>query len=146
MSQAARQRPPMGGFHHFGVTVTDVEASADWYQRVLGLERIPAKIPHHGNEESGYAVLLADFSCGIIVGLQHNTRNDGQPFDEARTGLDHVSMSVPSRSHLESWAEWLDGSAVPHSEMTDIDDPIKYSVLVFRDPDNIQLEFIFMGG
>ena len=83
MSQAARQRPPIGGFHHFGVTVTDVEASADWYQRVLGLERIPAKIPHHGNEESGYAVLLADFSCGIIVGLQHNTRNDGQPFDEA---------------------------------------------------------------
>ena len=146
MSQAARQRPPMGGFHHFGVTVTDVEASADWYQRVLGLERIPAKIPHHGNEESGYAVLLADFSCGIIVGLQHNTRNDVQPFDEARTGLDHVSMSVPSRSHLESWAEWLDGSAVPRSEVTDIDDPIKYSALVFRDPDNIQLEFTFMGG
>ena len=35
MSQTAKQRPPMGGFHHFGITVTDVEASADWYQRVL---------------------------------------------------------------------------------------------------------------
>jgi glyoxylase I family protein len=146
MSQAAKQRPSMGGFHHFGVTVTDVEASADWYQRVLGLERIPAKIPHYGNEMSGYAVLLADFSCGIIIGLQHNTRNDGQPFDEARTGLDHVSMSVPSRSDLESWAQWLDNSAVPHSGVTDIDDPIKYSALVFRDPDNIQLEFIFMAA
>ena len=146
MSQTAKQRPPMGGFHHFGITVTDVEASADWYQRVLELERIPPKIPHYGNEESGYAVLLADFSCGIIIGIQHNTRNDGQSFDEARTGLDHVNMSVPGRSDLESWAEWLDDSAVPHSGVTDIDDPIKYSALVFRDPDNIQLEFIFMGG
>jgi len=114
MSQAARQRPSMSGFHHFGVTVTDVEASADWYQRVLGLDRIPVKIPHHGNEQSGYTVLLADFSCGIIIGLQHNTRNDGRSFDEARTGLDHVSMSVPSRSDLESWAQWLDDSTVPH--------------------------------
>ena len=146
MSQTATQRPPMGGFHHFGVTVTDVEASADWYQRVLGRERIPAKIPHYGNEENGYAVLLADFGCGIIIGLQHNTRNDGRPFDEARTGLDHVSMSAPSRSDLESWAQWLDGSAVSHSGVTDVDNPIKYSALVFRDPDNIQLEFIFMAG
>lgn len=146
MSQAARRRPSMSGFHHFGVTVTDVEASADWYQRVLGLDRIPVTIPHHGNEQSGYAVLLADFSCGIIIGLQHNTRNDGRSFDEARTGLDHVSMSVPSRSDLESWAQWLDDSTVPHSGVTDVDDPIKYSALVFRDPDNIQLEFIFMAG
>jgi glyoxylase I family protein len=145
VSKAAKPRPPMSGFHHFGVTVTDVEASADWYQRVLGLERIPVKIPHHGNEESGYAVLVADFNCGIIIGLQYNTKNDGQPFDEARTGLDHVSMSVPSRSDLESWGAWLDDSGVSHSGVTDIADPIKYSALVFRDPDNIQLEFIYMS-
>ena len=146
MNQTAKQRPPMAGFHHFGVTVTNVEASADWYQRVLGLERIPAKFPHYGDEETGYAVLLTDLSCGIIIGLQYNKRNDGQPFDEARTGLDHISISVPSRSDLESWAEWLDSSAVPHSGVTDVDNPIKYSALVFRDPDNIQLELFFMGG
>ena len=104
------------------------------------------KFPHYGNEEAGYAVLLTDFSCGIVIGVQHNTRNDGQPFDEARTGLDHMSISVPSRSDLESWAEWLDNLAVPHSEVTDVEHPIKYSALVFRDPDNIQLELIFMGG
>jgi catechol 2,3-dioxygenase-like lactoylglutathione lyase family enzyme len=136
----------MAGFHHFGVTVTNVEASADWYQRVLGLERIPAKFPHYGDKETGYAVLLTDLSCGIIIGLQYNKRNDGQPFDEARTGLDHICISVPSRSDLESWAEWLDSSAVPHSGVTDIANVIKYSALVFRDPDNIQLEFIFMSG
>jgi glyoxylase I family protein len=146
MNQTAEQRPPIGGFHHFGITVTDVEASADWYQRVLGLERLPAKFPHYGNEGSGYALLLADFSCGIVIGLQYNTRNDGRAFDEARTGLDHLSMSVPSRSDLESWAEWLDNLSVPHSGVTDVEEPVKYSALVFRDPDNIQLEFIFMSA
>jgi len=30
--------------------------------------------------------------------------------------------------------------------VTDIDNPLKYSALVFRDPDNIQLEFFFMAG
>jgi hypothetical protein len=30
--------------------------------------------------------------------------------------------------------------------VTDIDNVIKYSALVFRDPDNIQLELFFMAG
>ncbi|MDQ4093690.1 MAG: VOC family protein, partial [Actinomycetota bacterium] len=140
MNQTEKQRPPMAGFHHFGATVTDVEASAAWYQKVLGLERIPAKFPHYGNEETGYTVLLTDLSCGIVIGVHHNKGNDGQPFDETRTGLDHISISVPSRSDLESWAKWLDSLAVAHSGVTDIDNVIKYSALVFRDPDNIQLK------
>jgi catechol 2,3-dioxygenase-like lactoylglutathione lyase family enzyme len=146
MNQTAKQRPPMAGFHHFGATVTDVEASADWYQRVLGLERIPVEFPHYGNEDTGYTVLLTDLSCGIVIGVHRNIRNDGQPFDEARTGLDHISISVPSRPDLESWAEWLESLAVLHSGVTDIDNPLKYSALVFRDPDNIQLELFFMAG
>ena len=35
MNQTAMQRPPMAGFHHFSPTVTDIEASVSWYQRVL---------------------------------------------------------------------------------------------------------------
>jgi catechol 2,3-dioxygenase-like lactoylglutathione lyase family enzyme len=146
MNQTTRKRPPMAGLHHFSPTVTDIDASAAWYQRILGLERVPGTFPHHGNEEAGYAVLLTDISSGIIIVLQHHVANNGEPSDETRTGLDHISISVPSRSDLESWAEWLDSSAVPHSGVTDIDNVIKYSALVFRDPDNIQLEFFFMAG
>jgi catechol-2,3-dioxygenase len=91
-------------------------------------------------------LLLTDLTCGIIIGVHRNMRNDGQPFDEARTGLDHINISVPSRRDLDSWTEWLDSLAVPHSEVTDIDNPLKYSALVFRDPDNIQLELFFMAG
>jgi glyoxylase I family protein len=146
MNQTAKQRPPMAGFHHFSATVTDVTASASWYQRVLGLERIPGEFPHYGTDKGGYAVVLADFDSRIIIVLEHHTKNDGQSFDETRTGLDHISIAVPSRTDLESWTEWLDSVAVPHSGMTDIDGALKYSALVFRDPDNIQLELFFMGG
>lgn len=144
--ELATQRPPMAGFHHFAPTVTDVEASAAWYQRILGLQRVPAKFPHYGNEESGYAVLLMDPQSNIAVGLHHHASNDGQPCDESRTGLDHVGISVPNRSDLDSWASWLDAQNVPHSRVTDTDDPVKYSVLVFRDPDNIQLEMFYKGA
>ena len=147
MNQTAMQRPPMAGFHHFSPTVTDIEASVSWYQRVLGLERIPGKFPHYGNEEGGYEVILADFNAGIIIGLEHHAANDGQPFDETRTGLDHIGISVPSHADLKNWAEWLDSLGVMHSAVTDIDGGgLKFSTLVFRDPDNIQLEFFFMGG
>jgi catechol-2,3-dioxygenase len=145
MNQTAKQRPPMAGFHHFSATVTNVTASASWYQRVLGLERIPGEFPHYGNDKGGYAVILTDFDSRILIVLEHHTKNDGQPFDETRTGLDHISIGVPSRSDLESWTEWLDSVAVPHSGVTDIDGALEYSALVFRDPDNIQLELFFMG-
>lgn len=144
-SQPQGQRPPMAGFHHFGATVTDVEASAAWYQRILGLQRIPAEFPHYGTEESGYAVLLIDPDASIAIGLHHHTSNDGQPFNEARTGLDHIGIAVPNRSDLDSWASWLDAQNVPHSGVTDTENPIKYSVLVFRDPDNIQLEMFYLN-
>lgn len=29
----------LGGIQHVGLTVTDVESSCEWYQRVLGLQR-----------------------------------------------------------------------------------------------------------
>ena len=144
MTETATPRPPMAGFHHFSPTVTDVEASAAWYQRVLGLQRVPPRFPHHGTEETGYAVVLADMAAGIMIGLHHNAANSGEACNETRTGLDHVAIAVPARSDLDGWAAWLDHLGVPHSDVTDATNPVEYSVLVFRDPDNIQLEMFFM--
>ena len=145
MTQTASQRPPMARIHHVSSTVTDVEASAAWYQRVLGLERIPPRFPHFGNEETGYAVVLADPAARVMIGLHHNVANGGEPCDERRTGLDHIAIAVPAHSDLDAWAAWLDHLGIPHAGVNDATDPVKYSVLVFRDPDNIQLELFFMG-
>ena len=37
-------------------------------------------------------------------------------------------------------------TGVPHSGVNDTDDPIPYSALIFRDPDNIQLELFHLPG
>lgn len=132
--------PRTTGVHHFSPTVSDVERSADWYARVFGLERLPRVAPHHGDEEGGYAVLLVDPRSGLLFGLHHHAQLEPGEFDERRVGLDHIGWGVEGREELEAWAHWLDSLGVPHSGIIDKDGPAPYSVIVFRDPDNIQLE------
>lgn len=133
-----------GGVHHVSLTVTDLAASVAWYQRVFRTERLDITIPHYGREETGYSVLLPEPRSGLIFGLHTNTGNRGQRFDEAHTGLDHVSFGVSGREALQVWTAWLDELGVEHTGIVDETDPITYSTVVFRDPDNIQLELIAM--
>lgn len=132
----------IGGVHHLSLTVTDLEASIAWYVRVFQTERIGVTVPHYGAEHTGYSELLVEPHSGLIFGLHTNTGNGAEPFDEARTGLDHVSFAVAGREGLEAWVAWLDELGVPHTGIVDETEPITYSTVVFRDPDNIQLELI----
>jgi catechol 2,3-dioxygenase-like lactoylglutathione lyase family enzyme len=138
--------PAVTGFHHFSPTVSDVEASAQWYERVFRLNRVPVLFPHYGAEDDGYAVLLMDPRSGIAIGLHHHNANPGQAFHESRTGLDHISFGVADRASLDAWASWLDELGVENSGVIDAEKPTPYSVVVFRDPDNIQLELFYMAG
>ena len=139
--------PAVAGYHHFAPTsVSDVEASAQWYERVFGMTRVPVAFPHHGAEQEGYAVVLTEPRSGLVLGLHHHDANPGQSFDERRTGLDHMSFAVAGRADLGAWARWLDSLGIENSGVVDTDDPVPYSVVVFRDPDHIQLELIYMGG
>lgn len=136
--------PAITGIHHISVTVRDIEASADWYEKVFRLQRVPVTFPHYEREETGYAVLLIDRS-GLAFGLHENKANQGEEFDESRTGLDHIGFNVADRAEMERWAEHLTSVDVEHSGIRDIKEPMAFSTLVFRDPDNIQLEFFAMG-
>jgi catechol 2,3-dioxygenase-like lactoylglutathione lyase family enzyme len=108
------------------------------------MNRVPVTFPHYGAEEEGYAVLLMDPRSGIAIGLHHHQANSGQRFDERVTGLDHISFGVADRADLDAWASWLDELGIEHSGVIDTDSPVPYSVVVFRDPDNIQLELFHM--
>ncbi len=130
------------GIHHFSPTVRDIETSAAWYERVFSMMRIPIEMPHHEREATGYAVLLIEPTSGLVIGLHHHTANQGEPFDEARTGLDHIGFRVPDREALDAWAAKLDELGVEHSGVRDVAEPVPFSTLVFRDPDDIQLELI----
>jgi catechol 2,3-dioxygenase-like lactoylglutathione lyase family enzyme len=122
------------------VTVRDIEASVAWYQKLFRAERVPMTFPHYECEETGYGVLLLEPRSGLAIGLHSNTGNDGEQFDECRTGLDHVGFNVAGREAMESWAAWLDELGVEHSGIRTGNEPFPYATLVFRDPDNIQLE------
>jgi catechol 2,3-dioxygenase-like lactoylglutathione lyase family enzyme len=143
MSEGAA--PGVTGIHHFSVTVTDIETSLAWYQRLLGADRVPMKFPHYGCEDTGYGELLVEPRSGVIIGLHTNTGNDGKRFDESCTGLDHVALNVPSREDLEAWTKWLDKLGIEHSGVRTGDQPFPFSTVVFRDPDNIQLELFALG-
>ncbi len=138
-------RPRM---HHIALTVTDVEASGRWYEDVFGV-KYQMDVPHHG----GVGKLLADESRELMIVLHRHDANDGTVFAETVTGLDHVGFVVPSRADLEAWQAHLERhgvarcpEAVTPATQSPIADEAYGSVLVFRDPDNIQLEFFSPPG
>ncbi len=137
--------PGITGIHHISITVTDLEASLAWYQRLLGADRLPMKFPHYEREDTGYGELLIDPRSGVVIGLHTNTGNDGNQFDEARTGLDHVALNVASRDELDAWTRRLDELGIEHSGVRAADEPFPFATVVFRDPDNIQLELFAVG-
>jgi catechol 2,3-dioxygenase-like lactoylglutathione lyase family enzyme len=139
--EAAPERtlvPRAGGLHHLSLTVTDIEASEDWYRRVLGLERVMVE-----QHEGGYAVVLNRPGTPLFIGLHHHARNGAERFDEVRTGLDHLAVHVHERAELDRWVGHLDRLGVPHGQITEATEPFPYALVVFRDPDNIQLELIW---
>jgi glyoxylase I family protein len=96
--------------------------------------------------DAGQRQLLMDPRSGIAIGLHHHEANPGQPFHESQTGLDHISFGVADHADLDAWASWLDELGIEHSGVIDAEQPLPYSVIVFRDPDNIQLELFHMAS
>lgn len=120
--------------HHVNLTVTDPERSAAWYRDVLGLE-FGWEVPDaegHGRK----VVLLAPDSTLRIVLTKH-AANDGRPFSEYTTGLDHIAFAVVCRDELETHVERLDKLGVDHSA---VKEGATGWLVTLRDPDNIQLE------
>jgi glyoxylase I family protein len=130
--------------HHIALTVTDMDASVSWYERVFGLSS-RMEVPHEG----GVGKVLSDDEQQLIFVLHQHDGNELERFAETRTGLDHVGLRVTDRSALEAWQAHLESNSVARSRAADrpltqspIADEPYGSVLVFRDPDNIQLELV----
>jgi glyoxylase I family protein len=128
--------PAITGPHHAALTVTDVERSLAWYSDLFGLQLLFGD----DNDEVSFRVLM-DPPSGWIMGLRQYHDKPHDRFDEFRTGLDHFAFGVTDRAMLESWEEELRRRDIPFTPI--VDTPIG-SVICFRDPDNIQLEFWLM--
>ncbi len=128
--------------HHLALTVTDLDASVRWYESVFDVQFL-MDTPHDG----GVGKILADPDRQLMFALHRHDTNAGQLFAETTTGLDHAGFSLPSRGDLQIWQDHLEANGVVRSDTADkpltqspIADEPYGSVLVFRDPDNIQLE------
>ena len=119
------------GLHHTALTVTDADRGAAWYRALLGL----TEVLRGDDDIVSYRVLASD---SIVLGVRQYHGVAAERFDEFRTGLDHLAFGVSSRSELEEWEQLLRERGIPFTPIAET--PIG-SVVAFRDPDNIQLEF-----
>ena len=126
------------GAHHIALTVSDADRSAAFYGDLLGM-----KVVMSGDDDTVRFRVLACPTSGWVLGVREYAGGPGDRFDELRTGLDHFAFGVTSRTELEAWARELEARGIEYSPIAET--PIG-SVIVFRDPDNIQLEFWLPAG
>jgi glyoxylase I family protein len=126
------------GVHHLAISVTDLEESAAWYDRVLGFRRGPAM------SGSGWHALVLTHPSGLLIKLMRHDAGQA-PFDERRTGLDHLAFRVPSAAAIDEWVRHLDAAGVEHSGAKD-GAAAGSRLVVFRDPDGVALECYFSEG
>lgn len=104
-----------------------------FYTEVLGFTKLMDLNP---------GAFLSNGTVGLGIGPHPNPERaiSGDRFDENRIGLDHMSFTVSSRAALDDAVRVLDRHGIAHSEITDLGEAFGISILIFRDPDNIQLE------
>src|SRR5438270_281611 len=90
--------------HHLGLTVTDVETSAQWYESVLGFRRDGGYTSGDGSRRK---VFLAHDILAVRIGLCQHAASAGARFDETRAGLDHLSFAVETVAELGAWERRL---------------------------------------
>lgn len=131
--QADPAFPAFPSISHVAVTVTDLDASAAWYERLLGS-------PPVLDEDAGaFWHKVYALPGGMLLGLH---AHPGVPvaggFDPRRPGLDHIAFGCADRAQLGKWEARLDELGIAHGEI--VDAPYG-SGLAFTDPDGTALEF-----
>lgn len=130
--------PSISAFHHLSLTVTDLARSTRWYTEVLGFG-----LHSEVQGETFQRNRLRHPDAGITVTLTRHDRATSEPFDETRTGLDHVAFLVPTVAEIAEWKARFEEHGVVHSEVSER--PGSVATIAFRDPDNIQLEVMAIG-
>jgi catechol-2,3-dioxygenase len=123
--------PELKGFSHIDLTVSDRERAAAWWQDVMGFTVVSRW------RGDSFDVITLMHPSGLVVSVMtHDVAGSGA-FDERRIGLDHIAFQVADRDELQRWMAHLVAKGVAQSGIADM----SYGpTLVFRDPDNIQLE------
>ena len=126
------------GLAHVAVTVSDLERSVPWYQRLFDDK------PVLDEDTGAFHHVVWLLGGQTLFGIHtHPNPSSTEVFTELRPGLDHVGFGVADRAELEQWQSRLDELGIAHGGI--VDAPYG-SGLSFRDPDNIALELFAPPG
>ena len=121
--------PDLAPIHHVKIPVSDVRASSEWYQRVLGLE-VAIEFTEDG-ELRGVALKGPDGTTQIA--LRHDPERAA-----ALSGFDLVALGVPTRDGVHAWADHL--AAIDQQHGGTVTGHNGGTVLVgLHDPDGIEI-------
>ncbi len=138
-------RPNLAGLHHLGVSVTNLERSLRFYCDVVGADVLVEPNDAAALSSPAFVGRAAILSLGgRVFDLYEHSRNGGERFDPAQTGLDHLALEARSPEELQAWAAWVDGCGVERSEIRDVAGGLG-KMFDFVDPDGLQIEFIHMA-
>ncbi|RDH78491.1 VOC family protein [Mycolicibacterium moriokaense] len=124
--------PELIGFSHIDLTVTDRERATAWWREVMGFTLV-----HRHQDTTFDANAMVHPSGAVVDVMTHHSTASSDAFDERRVGLDHLSFRVADAEELDRWVAHLDAKGVAHSGIIDTGFG---PTVVFRDPDQIQLE------
>jgi glyoxylase I family protein len=124
--------PKLMGFSHIDLTVTDCARTATWWQDVLGFTLV-----NQARNEAFEAKSMVHPSGLAVTVMTHDGTAKSGAFDERRVGLDHLAFRVSDPDELQRWVTHFDAMGVHHSGIINIGFG---PTVVFRDPDNMQLE------
>ena len=129
--------PQHQGFGHVTLTVTDLDRSADFYNRVFSAQTAMAAEDEHG----AFILCMGE---SFMVGLRkHAQTPNGDSFHFSRVGMDHMGVHVENRAELEKWVAHLDEHGVGHSGIVESPHGVHLNV---KDPDGIAIELVVFGS
>ncbi len=128
--------PTLHGVHHLALTVTDIDRSAAWYVRLLGFEEVARR----DDPDNRLRKAVLRTKGGLVLTLVQHDHASGRPFDECTPGMDHVAFLAASHDELHEWEHQLARQGVDHTPAAPSLTVAGAEVVVFRDPDGIQLE------
>jgi len=130
--------PITKGPHHIGLTVSRLEASADFFVSLLGWEVVRRK-------EDYPAIFVSDGN--IMVTLWEAKEQPSNPFDRRKNiGLHHVAFKVESEAELNELHKKLADNGVEIEFSPEQLGPGPARHMMCYDPSGVRIEFVWPGA
>ena len=121
------------GLDHIVLAVTDLARTRRFYGDLLGFE-VKEDPTYLGG---ALYIMVGEVEISFV---RHTRTVPTDRFSEFRVGLDHLSFRAPNEAALHALADQLIAAGVD-TQGVEVYAPNGKRYIVFRDPDNIQLEY-----